>query len=805
MWLLSCKGELLEDKRLWLQPGSTHLFGRTTGKSDTGERIRYIDNKAVSRRHLTIIVHPAAPGSSLKLHARSKIEFKDGSKIGTTVNGEKIIGTTKTLEGTDHRFRLGPYPVEFHLVWQPVVLCHSGGAKSKDAFTGQRQALEAADVKLLKDYVSNATTHAVSKKRNTAANLQALVQGRWLVTEGFVDAIVKATATGGGDEGSALEVDFDGNWPDEKRFLIPAGNVPSTQPDRMYYPNPERAEVFSDFIFLFLMQSQYDNLLPVITSGSGKALLWEVEPGESRVEDLVNYVKEVAGHKGASQFKLSQVTGPGGIVLIRPNDKDEEVRKFLHAAEALVYQESIEQSALLDVILTMDTSNLRQPLKEAPKAPSPAADRRASPTPAQRPTRQSQRAVTVDDSPPPRPEQSQNQQAPEQAEEAEEQSAQPTRKRQRRYITQSRFKNFDDDFDPSQFSKPASQSPAPSFNQQEPSQAPSGQDMDVDEPSQAPRTQQNLRKRPVAQVEEPDEDAWYEELLPGQAALKRQKLDAAARHGDRGAVSAKKADADKVQAKKKKTKELDVKADLQKRREKEEEERRKDEESLRNAMEGVNIEELKNLAQIDEMPLRDLATRAAAEDGRTERWDPSWNGRRNFKKFRPKGSSQNIPRLPRVIVALEEVPRKGQGIGDEYWLQTSRTSKSKSQSQSRRSQPTGEDDEHEDSARFRRRIERSRQEDAEADRGDAVHAEEIAGRARDEALQAAATQQGTPSQTMRAGSQRNSSGKRAAQSQAGGPPKRAKQSGRAEAARAREVVDLDADDGDELKFRRRRR
>ena len=67
MWLLTCDGELFGGKRLWLRPGSTHLLGRTSGRSETGERRRYIDHKSVSRKHLTIQVGHVTPGDSSKL------------------------------------------------------------------------------------------------------------------------------------------------------------------------------------------------------------------------------------------------------------------------------------------------------------------------------------------------------------------------------------------------------------------------------------------------------------------------------------------------------------------------------------------------------------------------------------------------------------------------------------------------------------------------------------------------------------------------------------------------------------------
>lgn len=828
MWLLTCDGDLFGGKSLWLRPGSSHLFGRTTGKSENGEHIRYIEHKTVSRKHLLITILPAAEGSSTKLHARSKVEFKESSKIGTVVDDRKIVQTTQVLEGVKHTFKLGNYEFAFHLKWQPVVLCSSSASKTNNVFAKQRATLEAADIKLMKEYVSNATTHSISKRRNTPSNLQALVQGRWLVTDEYVSALLGAVKPSSGGEPRPLELDFHGKWPSEQPYLPPPGTEPVKRPNDMYFPREGRDEIFADHVFLFLTQSQYDNLLSVITSGGGKALLWEVELGESKVEELVEYIKEVAGRKDAGQFRLTQQTGPGGIVVVRPSEKDDAMNNFIDSTEMAIGQTLIEQNELLDVILTQDTSSLRRPRQRPAQASSPAAPQDATPAPAQRPQRQSQRATTVNESPTVPEVQPQQPRQSAEAAQQDEQPAPTVRKRQRRYITQSRFKGFDDDFDPSQFSKPATQPAAAQDFSREASQAPSMQDMDVDHPSQAPVQQCNSRKRPAEPAAEPDEEAFYAELLPGQAAMKRQKQENAARNGGHDAQPAKSQTATPAQAKKKKAKELDVMAELQKRREKQDEEHRKNQESLQAAMEGVNLSSFRAKVEEMEMPVRDRTARGSGMKGHSNRWDPTWNGRKNFKKFRPQGSSQTGPRLQRVIVTLEEVPRRGQGIGDEYWLQSSRTSKSKSQSQSQstcggaRSQRTvqagsaqgggsGEGEEQDFSHfRLRQRLEHSREQDAETARAEAVYADEIAGTARDDALNLAAAVQSTPTQTLRAESQRKATtasgvGKRAAATQSGGPP--AKRARRA----AREVEQLvggggeDEGDDDELKFRRRRR
>ena len=517
MWLLTCEGDLFAGKRIWLRPGSFHLLGRTSGKSKAGERISYIEHKSVSRKHLMIEVAKVEPGDSAKLYARSKITIKDGSKIGTTVNGEKISQETRTLDGKDYTIKLGSYPHSFHLWWHPLTLSFTHlGKKSKDEhIAAQRERFDQTDVKLVTDYVSNETTHAIAKKRNTAAALQALLQAKWLVTDGFVDALASAVTRRGQDGASLLEEDFDANWPNEADYVVETGTEPQPRPNAYLHPNPERTEVFRDYTFIFLSQSQYDNLLPIITMGSGKALLFEVEAGVTEVETAAKYIMEVAGRKGDKQYRLSQHTGKGGIIVVRLNERNEALRKLMRNVDRSIGQQSVEQSELLDAILSVDASVLRKQVTEEPESARSTPTIRTSDAHLRSQQRQAQdeRVITVADTPAPAPapaepesEQPRTQAAVQ--EQKVERPPPPAKKPPRRFITQTRFNDFDD-FDPSQFSAPASQEPEQSFQNREPSQAPSVQGMEVDnEPSQAPRTQQSSRKRPapVDEEEENEED-----------------------------------------------------------------------------------------------------------------------------------------------------------------------------------------------------------------------------------------------------------------------------------------------------------
>lgn len=57
-----------------------------------------------------------------------------------------------------------------------------------------------------------------------------------------------------------------------------------------------------------------------------------------------------------------------------------------------------------------------------------------------------------------------------------------------------------------------------------------------------------------------------------------------------------------------------------------------------------------------------------------ERWDPRWNGLRNFKKFGRQGRQQ-----PRNIIPLEPVKAKEYAIGGDYWLEKRSGKHAKSQ------------------------------------------------------------------------------------------------------------------------------
>ena len=104
--------------------------------------------------------------------------------------------------------------------------------------------------------------------------------------------------------------------PMESGFLPTLDGYPSD----LLRPNPGRAELFQGITFIFLDETQYNNLVGPINTGLGKAVLFDVQGKAS--EDLVTY----AANKGQ-------------VVLVQRN-LGEEDNLCIEAAKAYVVWET---------------------------------------------------------------------------------------------------------------------------------------------------------------------------------------------------------------------------------------------------------------------------------------------------------------------------------------------------------------------------------------------------------------------------------------------------------------------------------
>ena len=661
------------DKKIWLRPGKKYLFGRTkqpTGNRDTGFRV---DHKSISRQHLTIIVASVKPGNGAVLHSRSEITLKDeDTKFETEIDGIRIKNASKVLKKDEHVFKLGKLEHSFRIKWQPVVFTFSLSSKEmkkgNDPLNGYRIRLEELDVKVSTDYVIGQTTHVVAGKRNTAKGLQALINARYIVSETFIDALVYATTPSNLDEAeslSPLEEDFEGNWPDEKQHLPVKSKEPSERPAEYFGPNVERGNVFDGYTFIFCDATQFAALHAPIANGGGKALEFNLRLGRTPANEIVRFVKNAAGEKGLGE--LEDGSEGKGVVVVKfrgakgfedwAADLDREVAQDLDLR-------LIEQSEFLDAILINDASVLRRPLLPE-DAESTTTNAAVLNPPVSEPGEDLQIKV----------------------------SQTPVKRRPRGKII-SRFKGFDvDDEDNSMPSytqvgavpsQPTNSLPNNARSHRFRKSSGNEEEMDVDLQAQpnVHEVNTNSRKRPAPSSDIDDEEDLVDKLLPAATALKRRRMEDEANgipvDDSLRAMSQAQEKAGKEKKAKPPRKETNLKDFVRERREAEEAAAREDEEALRDTLEGMTVEEMKNLAVVQEMEIPARPTPGERTNGSNNlRWDERWNGRKNFKRFRRRGDGTQAPRRgPSLIVPLEEVRRKDFGIGEAYWQEENERAKS---------------------------------------------------------------------------------------------------------------------------------
>jgi len=232
-------------------------------------------------------------------------------------------------------------------------------------FTALQSRLEQLDIKMIDAYVTSETTHVVASTRNVPKGLRGLVNARYLVSQDFIDAIESA-ATASAETGvSPLEEDFEGKWPNAMDYVPPPGTEPHPRPAELFKPDDTRRHLFDGFTFIFADARQHENLSPLVMDGGAKAIQYDMQSGETTVDEFVQFVLSVADKKGLRSLGDSD-TGKG-VVFVRfraVGDLQEWSIRFIESVDAALEQRSIEQNEFLDAILTKDVSKLRQGLRE---------------------------------------------------------------------------------------------------------------------------------------------------------------------------------------------------------------------------------------------------------------------------------------------------------------------------------------------------------------------------------------------------------------------------------------------------------
>lgn len=584
----------------------------------------------------------------------------------------------------------------YRIRWIPVVLTFSFTGKElrNNQISSFVELLERLDIKVLVEYVHQSTTHVVAKKRNTSKGLQALINGKHIVDHSFIDAIVNVTTADPGAE-SALESDFDSNWPKELDHLPPKGPEQTDRPSSSYLPDPTRLSIFEGYTFVFYEQSQFDNLIAPITNGKGKALLHQANPASTTAEEFVRYVKNVAGEKGAGEFEDGS-TGTGVVVVRYQPLKGPTLPFYSDFGQQVSLQldhRLIEQSEFLDAILNNDASVLRRPLEVESSVIVPTTStvdepRRIITSALEDKAEAKSAAVTAH-----------NTSFSRSSEEKQPLSTgtvePPARRvgRSRRAVT-SRFTGFDDEFDGGNTEKPNETIVSASNSRPQDASAmdyqKSTNDTEVDQivVSEEPRVR---TKRPLPQVQESDNEDIMDQLAPAAAKLKRLRLANGEPTNPPGqplaTVEARVPSVEPKEAVKKPRKvkkEADVPEFTYLQRQGEAPLADSQRDAAGAGAEDVDAAEVRNLSSIKEMGVRHPDAAIQARDGaRGDRWDEKWNGRVNFKKFRRKGGPRP-PAAHKVIVSLEVAKQKDFGIGDSYWLKNDKASQLRKKDKSQR-------------------------------------------------------------------------------------------------------------------------
>ena len=659
---------------MWLKPGKRYLFGRA--KKD-GVRFA-IDHKTVSRKHFVINIDAVREEDVGQVHARTKITVADlKSKAGTSLDGELLKDQTRELKSMVHSIRPGTCPHELVISWIPYVLTFSLLKKEikNGALQSKQERVKELDIKLINDYLAGQTTHVVAQKRNTAKGLQALIEGKYIVTEAYIDRLVYAAAPGDLVEEEypcALELDFDRAWPDESAHLPPAGKERTGKPAEAYKPDPARSKVFEKCTFFFFDQSQYDTLFPAITMGHGKALLFKPASEKATVPEGLTFIRTAIGKSGKA-------------IIVKVNENDEAktwISEYIEDVCMGLGLEAASQSDLLDAVLSNDASQLRQPQAQANASERAGSKRSAavahagqviphaggtgalaasalSPPPLSRSASGVSESQSIQDAP---------------AGGTQQSADDNPRPRKKARFAPPKKATFDDDFNPEaiqayeeedeeEISAPQKRSQRNAINHVDDS------DADIKE-EMTPRARR--RKSPEHVVEDSDEE--LDDLLPAAAAQRREKRQEEAEARRRGVPLKPVSQAPTSSAKKaeKEPKLLDVRGTVRAQREAEEEATKKEREEL-DVMQAEDAERKgpANLVQIKEFNLP-VRKKTAQNDYRSADWKPEWEGRKNFKGFRRARDANGEPHQPRrkIIVPVAPIEKRTYGQGDSYWEKT---------------------------------------------------------------------------------------------------------------------------------------
>ncbi|EPS43827.1 hypothetical protein H072_2129 [Dactylellina haptotyla CBS 200.50] len=708
MWILDTDTDLLGGRRRWLRPGSESILGRTNFEGPT--------QKAISRRHIVMAVEKVPKDEGLSIRYHSKLTLKDESKKGSTIDGEFINGSSVVMDpATEHSFQMASAPQIFRIKYEPQVFTvHLSGKKKvnlKTALKDYLDKLEQLDIKCVAEFLPGTTTVVVVTKRNLPVSLRALINGAWIVTSAFVDALVAAATQPTADNGepldSPLQLDISENWPDPINFLPPPGQEPNPKAPDFFKPNPTRKTMFEKWAVICCTTQHMDIFAGVVADAGGKIEFFELKEGKTKPAELIVHLD-----------KLKRKW-----IVLAPNTDDIWHANFRKDVEARTSIRFAEQNEFLDAILNADPTMLARPYEpetqaslhesvEIPSAPPLSEAAAKGSQPVGRRTRAHDKEESKGEhsqimEPPARP-----------SAESSMRRTQTTQSRTSRYVSQIKLDDSDDDNFvplPAPVSSSATSVKAASQGSKTTSRGVSfsqaaGRGTQLSAISESQGLSQGLsqgtkKRRSMPSDDEEDEDIM-DRMLAGQAAMKKRKIAEEAKKSVEPAKPVKQLPS--IQKK------LDMPAQPVKPEPIEEEGDDMDMKPAKGKMKAVDSKVIKTAQEIrrkeeaeaaledaanemspDEIAavakMRDLAivevfevvvrtdrptTRSQAYGDEGDRWDETWNGRKNFKKFKRRnrdGEAEGPMRRMggHIMVPLVEHKAKDYGIGESYWIDKS--------------------------------------------------------------------------------------------------------------------------------------
>lgn len=673
MWIISIPEVAehnLSTHERWLRPGSTFSIGRS---ADNDLSIASV--KSLSKQHVQIKLGNVPQALTTKIPPRTQVTVCDlsskfGSHLSILNSTEDVISVQQEYKVTtdEIQLRLGKAQFEFRIFWRPIVIALSN-VKLEDV----RKQCDLLDIRYSKEYLAE-TTHVVTSKYNTPKTLQALLEQKWIVGVPYI----RALANQADDMAKQIQSLPDVSW----SSYLPQDEYSQLYGHAAFLPKAGRELSFAGLKFVFFEKKQCQALTAAIMAGSGQVL-------------------EYTGHLDKHEIS-SYLTSLLRAIVVMPRDD-----LYIQVLEGLLPTlgvSSLTQGDFLAVIMSNGEHDVHRVTCAEPRnLPSykhvsveqDIQDRSSGPVLREEILSHAEQSVAADK---PRRIGSRSVKALPTFEddlfgaveilESTEQASLSRRNQLRPDPVASQMFTADDGNDLFNSSLLPGTSTQVSSNK---SSMPRG--ATVSQAQVSLRTQEDRKRRigldvtdkntrnKRAKLSTMNEDTYVEEdfeAAPAAAALAQVMKQTVSNVSPADSKSLLK---DKEVVPKKKpeqTREI-TEEEIQKTLLANKERAEKQTQVLEDEDSGSTAnEELRNLGVVEYFAVNlpeDHSSSDATLQHRSDRWDPRWNGRKNFKAFRRavRGGHNIESRQPKIMIRLLEARTSDRGLMDQSWLETATT------------------------------------------------------------------------------------------------------------------------------------